>query len=143
MMASVFAGARTFGLGMSAAWTIQVAVALPTLAASIWAVRRTVDPVLRAGVLAAAVPLLTPYVFNYDLTAISAVLIWRFFSRDYLPLPAPVMVLAWLTPTMIMPLQMLGFGGTSLALIALFTVLVREIAQDSALSVQAGIPATV
>jgi hypothetical protein len=143
MMTSVFAGARTFGLGMSAAWAIQAAVAVPTLGASIWAVRRTADPVLRAGVLAAAVPLLTPYAFNYDLTAIAAVLVWRFLSREHPPLPTSVVALAWLAPTVIMPLQILGFGGMSLALITLFVALVREIAQTSALSAQTGTPVTV
>ncbi len=41
MMASVFAGARTFGLSMGASWAAQILVAVPVLAATVWAVRRT------------------------------------------------------------------------------------------------------
>ncbi|AWN48561.1 hypothetical protein DK419_21215 [Methylobacterium terrae] len=133
MMASVFAGARTFGLPMNAAWILQALVAIPVLAAAIWAVRRTRDPVQRAGVLAAAAPLLTPYAFNYDLTALAAVLVWRLSAAEKTVTrpgaePGRVTVFAWLAPTLMMPLQMMGFGGTPLVLVALFWLLVREVA---------------
>ncbi|WP_375410333.1 glycosyltransferase 87 family protein [uncultured Methylobacterium sp.] len=130
MMASVFAGARTAGLGMSAAWILQAAVSLHVLGLTVWAVRRTRDPRLRAGVLAAAAMLLTPYAFNYDLTAVAAILTWRLFRADGEEAPGRVTILAWVLPAMIMPLQMHGFGGGSLVLIALFAVLIREVAAE-------------
>ncbi|UHC16580.1 DUF2029 domain-containing protein [Methylobacterium currus] len=126
MMASVLAGARTFGLGMGAAWLAQAFVAVPVLAVSVWAVRRTRDPAQRAGMLAAAAPLLTPYAFNYDLTALAAVLVWRLAAAEPGAQPGRVTVFAWLAPTLMMPLQMVGFGGTPLMLVALFGLLVRE-----------------
>ncbi|MFH6781750.1 MULTISPECIES: glycosyltransferase family 87 protein [Methylobacterium] len=128
MMASVFAGARTFGLPTGVAWLLQAVVAVPVLAAAIWAVRRTRDPVQRAGLLAAAVPLLTPYAFNYDLTALAAVLVWRLSAVEPGTQPDRVTVFAWLGPTLTMPLQMMGFAGMPLVLGALFGVLVREVA---------------
>jgi hypothetical protein len=127
MMASVFAGARTFGLSYSAAMTIQIAVALPVLAATCLAVRRTADPCRRAFVLASAVPLLTPYAFNYDLTAVAAALIWMLAGR--LPCRAewrPVCFLAYIAPVAMMPLQAQGIGIASLVLSAVFLVSLHE-----------------
>lgn len=129
MMASVFAGARTFGLSMGAAWSLQLLVTVPVLAATVWAVRHSRDPVQRAGLVATAVPLLTPYAFNYDLTLVAAVLVWRLAAAAPGSQPDRITVFAWLSPTLMMPLQMLGFGGMPVVLVALFCVLVREVAQ--------------
>ena len=127
MMASVFAGARTFGLSYTAAMTIQIAVAVPVIAASCWAVRRTTDPCRRAFVLACAAPLITPYTFNYDLTALSAGLVWILAGR--LPWRAefgPVYLLAWIAPTAMMFFNIFGLGIMPFALVALFGVSVFE-----------------
>ncbi|MGF3021641.1 glycosyltransferase family 87 protein [Methylobacterium aquaticum] len=132
MMASVFAGARTFGLSMAAAWGLQLLVSVPVLAATVWAVRRARDPLQRAGLVAAAVPLLTPYAFNYDLTLVAAVLVWRLSAAEPGAQPDRLTVFAWLSPALMMPLQMLGFGGMPVLLVALFGVLVREVAQPQA-----------
>lgn len=129
MMASVFAGARTFGLSMGAAWGLQLLVAVPALAATVWAVRRTRDRVQRASLVATAVPLLTPYAFNYDLTLVAAVLVWRISAAEPGSRPDWVTVLAWLSPTLMIPVQMMNFGGMPVVLVALFGILVWEVAQ--------------
>ncbi len=129
MMASVFAGARTFGLSYPVAMAIQIAVALPAIGAACWAVRRTDDPCRRAFVLASATVLVTPYAFNYDLTAITAALIWVLTGRlPWRPSWSPVYLLAWLAPSAMMLLNMRGFGAMPIALIALFVLSLIEAA---------------
>lgn len=131
MMVSVFAGARSFGLPVAAAWLLQALVAVPVLVASVWAVRRTRDPMQRAGLLAAAVPLLTPYAFNYDLTALAAVLVWRLSATVPGTQPDRITFFAWLVPTLTMPLQLMDIGASPLVLVALFGHLVREVARPA------------
>jgi hypothetical protein len=109
MMVSVFAGARTFGLSYAGAMAIQIAVAVPVLAGACLAVRRTSDPCRRAFVLASAAPLLSPYAFNYDLTALSAALIWIVAGR--LPWRSEwrsVCFVAYIAPLATMGLQAQG-----------------------------------
>jgi hypothetical protein len=127
MMASVVAAGRIFGLGYRPSLAIQVAVSLPVLCAACWAVRRTTDPCRRAFVLAAATPLVTPYAFNYDLTALAAVMVWMLYGR----LPwrherTMLYLLGWLVPLALMYANMLGFGLGPFVLIALFAASVRE-----------------
>jgi hypothetical protein len=127
MMASVFAGARTLGLSCMAAMGIQATVALPVIAAAVWAVRRTADPCLRAMLVACATVLVSPYAFNYDLTAVSAGLVWILAGR--LPLRSEfgaVYLLAWIAPAALMYFNPAGLGIMPLALLALYAVIVRE-----------------
>jgi hypothetical protein len=129
MMPSVFAGVRGLGLSSAAAWAAQAAVALPVLAATVWAVRRTDDPRRRAIAIAAAVPLLTPYAFNYDLTALAAVLVWKLCERRPNEAPGPLHLFVWLAPALMMSVPMPGAVPTALA--ALFVMAVREAAEES------------
>jgi alpha-1,2-mannosyltransferase len=131
MMASVLAGGQVFKLPYSASVALQIGVALPVIAAASWAVRRTADPHKRAFVLSCAAPLITPYAFNYDLTALAAVIVWRLCA----PLPVDlgrnaVLLLAWLAPVLIMYLVWVGLGVTPLLLIAAFVLSVHEAAAD-------------
>jgi hypothetical protein len=128
MMPSVFAGVRGLGLSSTIAWTAQAAVTLPVLAATVWAVRRTGDPRRRAFVVVAAVPLLTPYAFNYDLTALSAALIWKLCERRPGEAPSVLHLFAWLVPTLMMSVPMLG--AAPLALVAIFVTAMREVAAE-------------
>jgi len=132
MMPSVFAGARASGFSYPVAMSIQVAVALSVVAGTCMAVRRTSDPCRRALVLASAAALVTPYVFNYDLTAIAAAMIWMLWGR--LPWRAEwsaVCLLAWLVPVLVMVLNPLGLGIAPLALAALFWMSIREAREGS------------
>ncbi|HEY2135653.1 MAG TPA: glycosyltransferase family 87 protein [Xanthobacteraceae bacterium] len=127
MMTSITAGARTLGVPYRVALAIQVIAAVFVLVASCWAVRRTADPCRRAFVLACAAPLVTPYAFNYDLTAVAAVLVWILFGR--LPWRSrwgDLYLLAWLVPVGAMYLNMLGLGVAPLVQIALFGLSLRE-----------------
>jgi hypothetical protein len=126
MMVSVLTGARTFGIPFAAAVTLQFIVALPVLALTVWAIRKTTDPCRRAFVIASAAPLVTPYAFNYDLTAVAAVLVWVLAGR--LPtdqrwrMAYPV---AWALPLLSMYLSMVGIGIAPLIQFGLFVLAVQ------------------
>ncbi len=141
MMMSAFADARSLGLPMAAAWALQLAVAVPVLVATVWAARRGRDPVRRAATVAVAAVLLTPYAFNYDLTAIAAVLVWRLFGAPARTAPVLVTALAWLAPALLMLVRFAGGGGAWLVVLALFAVLVREVAEEAVPTAPAERPA--
>jgi hypothetical protein len=125
LLASVFAGARSFGFGYQAAMTAQFAVAVPVLVVACWAVRRTTDPCRRALVLASAAPLLTPYAFIYDLTAVTAALVWILVGRLPWRKPwRPVYLLAWAGQPATMLL--VGLSGLPIMPFALFVLGIRE-----------------
>ncbi len=135
MMASVLAAARTFGLSYQAALAIQIAVAVFVLVTACWAIRQTSDPVWRIAILATATPLVTPYAFNYDLTAVAAVLVWRLAGV----LPSDrrwdfTCLLAWLAPTAMMPLNVVGLGLTPFLQGAIFWMVVATIRSETATS---------
>jgi hypothetical protein len=128
MMASVFAGGRTVGLTYQAAMAMQAAVAIPVVVTLCWAVRRTADPCLRAALVACAAVLVSPYAFNYDLTAVSAALVWVLAGRLPLrPTLAPIYLLAWIAPAAMMYLNMVGLGIMPLAVLAFYAITVREV----------------
>jgi hypothetical protein len=128
MMASVLAEGRTLGLSFGVAVILQAIVSIPVLLVSAWAVTRTKDPRRRAFVLAAAAPLVTPYAFNYDLTALTVVLTWRLI--DQAPVPgspkALLFRLAWLAPIVLMALNMARIGVAPVFFIAVFVIAARE-----------------
>lgn len=127
MMASVFAGVRTFGFGYQAAMAVQAIVSVTVIATACWAVRQTTDPCRRAVVVACAVPLISPYAFNYDLTAVAASLVWILTGRlPWRPSFTPIYLFAWLAPTAMMYLNPAGLGLAPLALIALYGTAVYE-----------------
>lgn len=135
MMASVLAAGRTLGLSYAVALGLQVAIAVPVLVLTCFAVRKTADPCRRALLLASAAPLVTPYAFNYDLTGLAAVLVWMLFGRlPRSPRWSAVYILAWLAPVAMMYLNMLGAGIAPLVLIAMFAWAVRVALEDRAKS---------
>jgi hypothetical protein len=129
MMVSGVAGARASGLSYPVGLAIQVALALPVLAAACWAVRATSDPRRRAFVLASAAPLVTPYAFNYDLTALAAVLVWQ-LAGPLLQDRGRTLLLAlgWLVPILAMYLNVGGVGVAPLILAAVFALSVCQAA---------------
>jgi len=128
MMTSVLAEARAFHIPYAVAAVIQAAVSIPVALTSAWAVTRTDDVRRRAFVIASAAPLITPYAFNYDLTAVTACLIWRFLDDPPRELSWKNLVFraGWLIPIVLMPLNLFGIGVAPAVLIAVFAVAVRE-----------------
>ena len=86
-------------------------------------------------ILATATPLVTPYAFKYDLTAVAAVLVWRLvgvFSSDRKW--DLTCLLAWLAPTAMMPWNFLGLGLTPFVQGAIFWMVVATIRSETATS---------
>ena len=141
MMASPLAGARIFGASFPVAATLQAAVSLPVVLLAGWAVRWSKDPARRAFILASAAPLITPYVFNYDLTALTVTILWR-LSVDPPPacsLKEVGLRLAWLTPVWLMQWNMLKIGIAPLILLVVFLTAVWEV-RPKGLDAAAGAP---
>ncbi len=138
MMASVMALARFDGVAYGPAWAVQGAASLTVIAASCWAVRRTRSPALRALVVALATPLATPYAFNYDLTAMSAMLAWRLCADTPLtPFRSAAYVVAWLAPTLMM---LIGLTGPELMAAAIAPALIVALAEVGDAARSQGVP---
>jgi hypothetical protein len=75
-MATVFAWARLAGLGIAAAYALQIAVALVALGvlARVW--WRRAPLALAGSVLVLSIPLTTPYAYDYDLVMLLLPLAW-------------------------------------------------------------------
>ena len=98
---SVFAAARLLGLSIAVAYVLQGAVALAALAALWSAWREPKAPGRRAAVLVLVIPLVTPYLFGYDLVVTLLAFAWlveagcaQGFRRGEIPLLA----IAWIAP---------------------------------------------
>jgi hypothetical protein len=128
MMTSVLAEARVWRIPYTTAVLIQAAVSIPVAVASAWAVTRTGDVRQRAFVLASAAPLITPYAFNYDLTALTACLIWRFLDNPPREISWKNLIfrLGWLLPVVLMPLNRWHVGIAPAVLIPVFCIAVWE-----------------
>jgi hypothetical protein len=127
MMVSGVAAARTFGVSYPVALLVQAALSVGVLATGTWAVTRTADARQRAFVVVAAAPLVTPYAFNYDLTALAAVLVWRLcqpFPTD--ALRGLTLLLAWIVPALCMYLNIEGVALAPVVLLAAFAWSVAE-----------------
>jgi hypothetical protein len=133
MMVSGVAGARTFGLSFPVALALQVALAVPVLAAACWAVRATADPCRRAFVLASAATLVTPHAFNYDLTALAAVLVWHLagpLRHERSRVETTLLFLGWIAPILGMYLNLYGIGLAPVIGAAVFGLSVYRVATD-------------
>jgi alpha-1,2-mannosyltransferase len=98
-MSGFFTAARLAGLGVPAAGLIQGVVTLAALAALAWAWRR--DHPLKTAVLAASIPLLTPFVYDYDLPILlpALVLLMRQAAvTGFRPAEIPLLTLLWVGP---------------------------------------------
>jgi hypothetical protein len=75
-MASVYGALRMAGLASGAAWIIHGAVAIAAAGAACLIWYRKADPGARAGALAAATALASPYFFVYDTLILVAPFLW-------------------------------------------------------------------
>ena len=128
MMVSNLAEMRTWRMPYEAAWAVQLIIATPVLIASAWAVTKTRDNGRRAFVLAAATPLITPYAFNYDLTALTLCLTARLLQPPQATPNRLLLMVAWLMPIWLMVSNAAGVGRAPLSLVPTFLVAVGEAA---------------
>ncbi|CAN5180512.1 glycosyltransferase family 87 protein [soil metagenome] len=127
MTVSVYAAARMLGMPLTPAMILQGLVTVPVLMLAVWAARRTSDPRQRAFVLAAAAALVTPYAFNYDLTALTMAIVWKLTdSRPLRRSDMAILFAAYIAPLAGMYGNMVGAALTPLALLAVFAIAVRD-----------------
>jgi hypothetical protein len=127
MMSSVLSAAQTSGLSFRTAVVLQLAVSLPVVVVTCWAVRRAVDPYRRALVLIAAIPLISPYALVYDLPAMAALQVWMLYGRlPWRPQWSVLYLLAWMTPIGLMYANVIGIGAGPIVLLVFFAASVRE-----------------
>lgn len=100
-LVTVFGAARLAGAGIGAAYVLQSLVVLSATGILWWAWHRRVPLAWRGSALALAIPLTTPYAFDYDLVLLLLPLVWLLqaglatgFRRGEIAL----LVLAWVSP---------------------------------------------
>ena len=130
-MASVYGALREAGLGSGAAWLVHAAVALAAAGAAclVWYRNSELEP--RAGALAAATALASPYLFVYDALILVLPFLWLVArGRHALPL-----AIAWAILFLAL-VQVAGWSGgpnlTPLAAIILLGLVLVETRQPPA-----------
>jgi hypothetical protein len=135
-MASVYSALRFDGLGAAPAWIAQALVGIAAVAACCWLWLRSKDWGIRAGALAAATALASPYLFGYDTLFLIMPLAWLVARGRH----SALLALSWALMLLGL-LQALGWaGGPNLAPLAPFILLAliwREAQRDLGLSASA------
>lgn len=127
MMVSVAAASRTLGVSFPVALAIQGVVAGVVLPIAVLAITRTDDACKRIFVLTTATLLVTPYAFNYDMTAVAVVIVWTLFNRlEWRPAWSTIYLLGWVMPLATVFLTNVSLPVTPLVFGALFVLAVRE-----------------
>lgn len=131
---SVFVGLRTLGLNTNAAYAGQGMVAAFVAITIAWIWRHQSGSRLAIAALMAGTPLMSPYVFDYDLALLAipiAILAWDGVERGWHAGDREVLVLAFFAPALVSSIGYaitLQLGPIFLAL--LFAVAVRRALRD-------------
>jgi hypothetical protein len=127
---SVFVSLRTLGLTTDAAYTGQGMAAVFVAVTVAWIWRQQPASRLAIAALIAGTPLMSPYVFDYDLALLAvpiAILAWDGVERGWQPGEREILVLAFFTPALV---SILGHTTTlqlgPLLLLALFAMTIRR-----------------
>ncbi len=127
-MPTIFVAARMSGLDATSAQLIQGVVALGVAAGVAWAWWRRAPFNLRAALLVAAIPLVTPFAYDYDLVILLLPIAWLILESQRAPLKhaeIAVMVLVWMLPSwwMLALVRETGVQFGPLILLALYGVI--------------------
>ena len=110
MMLSPFAGLRRIGLPYFDALALQIVISIVVIVLTMKGVRKTDDIRRQTFIILSAMPLVTPYIFNYDMVALSVPLTCALWRETDLPRwKIPVYLLAWLTPLLSMFVALSGY----------------------------------
>lgn len=112
LLVSLTSALTQAGLSLNAALVIQSVIAIPVLAALWAAARRTIDPLRRLALIAAATPLVSPYIWTYDLVGLGAALALRVVG-DAGRCPRWILAIGYLSPALSMLCEI--FGGVAIA----------------------------
>lgn len=110
-MPTVYAAARLFELNIVTARLLQTLASVAMVAAvcAIW--YRRAPLAWRGSALALALPLATPYCFDYDLVALILPIAWLFqatMREKALPVDLTLLTLAWFSPALFWVIAMAG-----------------------------------
>lgn len=128
MMPTVFGGVRSLGLPPGLALQMQLPVSIFAAALVVWILRNETDPLRRIFAVTGGTFLITPYAFNYDMGALSAVAA-MLAGSNYAPARRPaVMVIAVIAaiPAAVTNLGRANLPITPLILAAALIVLAAE-----------------
>ena len=101
-MPTIFSAVLMSGGDANWAQIIQGMIALAATAGVAWAWWRPVQFNLRAALLVAAIPLVTPFAYDYDLVILLLPIAWLIVDSERIPLihvEIAAMMLAWVLPT--------------------------------------------
>jgi hypothetical protein len=140
-MPTVFAMARMFGAPARAAYSLHAVVAVAAIAAVCWVWRQSADWELRGAALMSATFLLSPYVFDYDLTWLAFPIAWLCVEglRDgWLRGEREVLIAAWILPLMSTDIaSAIRVQVGPLVVMALLWVVLRRVAGERVVVLQA------
>ncbi len=111
-MPSVYVSARLIGLDVLTGRIVQAAVAAAALAATCAIWYRAAPLAWRGAALIAALPLVTPYVFDYDLVVLVFAVAWLLaacLKDGWQPGDTAVILAVWIGPALSWPLIKLGW----------------------------------
>lgn len=127
---SVFVGLRTLGIGSEGAYAGQGMVAVFVAVTIAWIWRQQPASRLAIAALIAGTPLMSPYVFDYDLALLAvpiAILAWDGVARGWHAGEREILVAAFFAPALV---SSIGYATTlqvgPLFLAALFAMAVRR-----------------
>lgn len=118
LLVSLTSALTQAGLTLHVALAAQAVAALVVCAALWPAMRRTADPVRRLALVACATPLVTPYVWTYDLVALGAALALTLVDAPG-RCPRWLLIVGYLSPALSMLLETFPGVATAPCLLAL------------------------
>ena len=127
MMPTAYVSARLIGATSNAAALIQGLIAMAVIAVTVLAIRRTRDGALQLALMTSGTLCISPYILNYDMTAVSAALILYVASRA--PPRAAMRYAIMLTmavPALVMLANPFWVPVTPLITLAMFGLLAQE-----------------
>ena len=140
-IASVYSLARKLGAPVAIAYGLHGIVALAVMALAIRAWRRAREGLPRIAMAAATIPLVSPYLFDYDLAVIVlpiGALLLDGFRNGWIPGMRIVLPVAWIAPAIAPKLaELSGLQIMPLASIALFWAAWQRCESEAASSGQA------
>ncbi len=130
MQPSPFMSIRLLFNDIEMAWSIQVLSAIFSSVCVLYTFKNSKCLELKASVLITATYLVSPYIHSYDMAALSMVIIWQIrkgFENGFMYGEKTLLMVAWLTPLIMMSIGYLGYPIFPLITMGLLSLLVYKI----------------
>lgn len=122
---------ESFG-SVAAAWYIQVGTMLMAVGVVVYAFRTTVDYYIKMFILITATYLVSPYLHNYDMAALTAsvlLLLTKYDITTMTQIDVSVIIAVWLIPIVGMYAALYGLYATPLVTVFYIILLTNQILQ--------------